>query len=136
MQTGTDTRSELRRALEDVAGNLWFSWSAPARGLFAQLDPEEWERSGHNPRAVLESLSDEALEQAAAQTELAAALERLRGELDRELTAPAWWDEAHGGEQDVLVAYFCAEFGVDESLPVYSGGLGVLAGDHLKAASE
>src|SRR5918995_6060370 len=49
---------------------------------------------------------------------------------------PSWWSRSHGGEEDFLVAYFCLEFGLDESLPIYSGGLGVLAGDHLKSASD
>src|SRR5439155_678891 len=68
--------------------------------------------------------------------ELAAEAERVRDAIAVELIAPTWWDEAHGEEHEFLVAYFSAEFGIDESLPIYSGGLGVLAGDHLKSASE
>jgi starch phosphorylase len=121
--------AEVRAALERIASNLSFSWSARARELFARLDAETWLRSGHSPKAVLAALPDEALEHAADALDVAV-------ELEAELAEPGWWATVHGDDQDVLIAYFCAEFGVDESLPVYSGGLGVLAGDHLKAASE
>ena len=136
MQTTADARSDLRRALTELAGNLWFSWNPAARALFARLDPEAWERTGHNPRALLAQLPDELLEQAAEDGDVVGDVEALRAAFEAELREASWWARAPVDDQEVRIAYFCAEFGVDESLPVYSGGLGVLAGDHLKAASE
>ena len=132
----TPSPAELRSELERIAANLWSSWGTGARALFARLDPEAWLQTGHNPSAVLAGLDDEALARAAADAELVEAVGAVASALESDLGEPGWWQTEHGGDRDVLIAYFCAEFGVDESLPVYSGGLGVLAGDHLKAASE
>jgi starch phosphorylase len=122
---------DLRETLVELARNLAFSWLPVTRELFARLGGERWEALAHNPVALLAELGD--VEPTAELVELAA---RAREELAAELSARSWWEEEHGRESDFLVAYFSAEFGVDESLPIYSGGLGVLAGDHLKSASE
>lgn len=136
MRTTLESGADLRHALSEIAGNLWFSWNAAARDVFARLDPEAWERVERNPTALLAEVRAEVLERAAADPAFVAKVERVRAALAAELHEPGWWAEEHGGEERVLVAYFSAEFGVDASLPIYSGGLGVLAGDHLKAASE
>jgi starch phosphorylase len=128
--------ADLRFALAEIARNLWFSWNTDARELFARLDSHGWERVEHNPTALLADIGEATVERAAADAELIAEVERVRSALAAELSEPGWWAAAHSGEEGFLVAYFSAEFGVDASLPVYSGGLGVLAGDHLKAASE
>jgi glycogen phosphorylase len=124
----------LRDALAEIACNFSFSWTPGARVLFADLAPERFGELGHNPMALLSELTDDDLERALT-AEYAVHLGRVQERLSVELERRTWWQERHLPD-DFLVAYFSAEFGLDESLPVYSGGLGILAGDHLKAASE
>ncbi len=125
--------------LEVLAGNLLYAWDRQVRGLFWHMDAELWECCGHNPKVFLRRISQRRLDQLAADEafleEYRYALALLRGynERTRRLNA-----QLGGRIEPVadLVAYFCAEYGLHESLPVYSGGLGILAGDHLKAASS
>jgi glycogen phosphorylase len=124
----------LRAALDAIAGNFSFSWTPGARALFAELAPERFAALGHNPKALLSELTDEDLDEALT-IEYAQRLGRVQEALDAEARRLTWWGEQELPD-DFLVAYFSAEFGLDQSLPVYSGGLGILAGDHLKAASE
>src|SRR5260221_2128390 len=124
----------LRAALAAIAGNLSFSWTPGARTLFADLDPRRFGELGHNPTALLSELTDDDLAQAFT-TEYAMALARVQERLQAEAERITWWQE-QDLPADFLVAYFSAKFGLDQSLPTYSGGLGVLAGDHLKSASE
>jgi starch phosphorylase len=129
-----DTPPALRDALRAIACNLWFSWMPGARALFAELDAVRFAELDHNPSAVLADLTDAELEAAATPD----FLERVQGvlaELQAERGRRTWW-ERRGEDERFGVAYFSAEFGLDESLPIYSGGLGVLAGDHLKSASD
>ena len=118
-------------ALRKLAHNLWFSWLPGARDLFARLDPERFTALNDNPAALVAGLSDDEL-RARVDHDL---LARVLGELAGERTRTTWWDR-RSEDSRFLVAYFSAEFGLDESLPIYSGGLGVLAGDHLKSASD
>jgi starch phosphorylase len=124
----------LREALAEIASNFSFSWTPGARALFGALAPERFAQLGHNPTALLSELTDEDLG-AALSTEYAVKLGRVQERVAVERERRTWWQERQLPD-DFLVAYFSAEFGLDESLPVYSGGLGILAGDHLKAASE
>jgi starch phosphorylase len=124
----------LRSALVEVASDFSFSWIAEARLLFADLDPRRFAELHHNPTALLSELTDDDLARALTPDYLER-LERVQGRLARDRGEETWWRD-RGGPADFLVAYFSAEFGLDESLPIYSGGLGVLAGDYLKAASE
>ena len=124
----------LREALLEIAGDFSFTWTAEARLLFANLDPRRFAELGHNPTALLSELTDDDLERSLT-SEYFALLMRVQGRLQRDREDRTWWEEAERPD-DFSVAYFSAEFGLDESLPVYSGGLGILAGDHLKAASE
>jgi len=124
----------LRAALATIAGDFSFTWTPGARTLFARLDPERFAALGHNPTAILAELTDGDLEQALT-PEYALELGRVQERLATERERPTWWKEQRGPD-DFLAAYFSCEFGLDESLPIYSGGLGILAGDHLKAASE
>jgi len=126
-----DTPAALREALRELAGNLWFSWIPGAREIFARVDPERFAALGHNPTALLAELSDEALWERMPRDLLA----RVRAELAAERERRTWWAR-RSEDADLLVAYFSCEFGLDESLPIYSGGLGVLSGDHLKSASD
>ncbi len=127
---------ELLRPLEFLAKNLWFSWNWEAVRLFLRLDPEVWEKSWHNPVAMLGLLSPEALEAAAQDDSFVAELERVYEEFSKYLARPTWFQDAYSSEDDFLVAYFSMEYGLDEGLPIYSGGLGMLAGDHLKSSSD
>src|SRR6266568_2920536 len=124
----------LRAALAAIAGNLSFSWTPGARTLFSDLHPVRFGELGHNPTALLSELTDEDLARAFT-TEYAMKLARVQERLEAETERVTWWQQQDRPD-DVLVAYFSAEFGLDQSLPTYSGGLGVLAGDHLKSASE
>jgi len=124
----------LRTALADIAGNFSFSWTPGARALYAELAPGRFAELGHNPTALLSELTDDDLERALT-PEYAVRLGRVEERLEFARARRTWWHERELPE-DCLVAYFSMEFGLDESLPVYSGGLGILAGDHLKSASE
>jgi glycogen phosphorylase len=131
----TMSGDELRRTLERLARNLAFSWLPPVRNVFRDLDPADWDEADHNPIVLLAGLSDDRFERAAEDEAFLRRVREAEESLEAELEAPTWWDE-QGSGGDFLVAYFSMEFALDESLPVYSGGLGVLAGDHLKSASE
>ncbi len=120
-----------------LARNLWWSWDPVAQGLFRDLDPERWRKVGHNPIALLSELSMDEFEERSRTRVLHSSLNyayrRLREYLESEKT----WGASHVGVlRSRSVAYFSAEFGLHESLPIYSGGLGVLAGDHFKSASD
>jgi glycogen phosphorylase len=122
--------------LEELANNLWYSWDRPTRALFARLHPGLWRATGQSPKAFLKRVDEQRLLEASED-------QIFIGNLNRVLAA---YDTYHnhqlpaGGSdwlhKDDLVAYFCAEFGFHESFPIYSGGLGILAGDHCKAASD
>lgn len=119
--------------LQELAYNLRWDWHPDTRALFRDLDPVLWERVGHNPVALLRRLDREELEH---REELAERARGLYDGLQEYLRAEdTWYGEAADPSQP-LVAYFSAEFGITESLRIYSGGLGVLAGDHLKSASD
>jgi len=129
-----DSPASVRDALRTIAGNFWFSWLPGARALFEDLDPERFDALDHNPTALVEALSDEELA-ARATPEYVERLQRVLATIEAEARRSTWWERSR--EDDRFgVAYFSCEFGLDESLPIYSGGLGVLAGDHLKSASD
>jgi starch phosphorylase len=132
--SGGHDGATLRAALAEIAGDFSFTWTPGARALFAGLSPERFAALGHNPTALLSELTDDDLDRSLT-PELRLRLERVQERLADERGRPTWW-QGQRGPDDFLVAYFSAEFGLDESLPIYSGGLGILAGDHLKAASE
>jgi starch phosphorylase len=129
-----DSPAALRDALSAVAGNLSFSWLPGARALFADLDPERFGALHHNPTALLAEVSDKDLASALT-PEYVERVEAVLAAVSAELDGPTWWTR-RAEETGLCVAYFSCEFGLDESLPIYSGGLGVLSGDHLKSASE
>jgi glycogen phosphorylase len=124
----------LRAALLEIACDFSFTWIAETRLLFDALAPRRFAELHHNPTALLSELTDEDLARALTPDYLER-LERVQGRLARDRGEQTWW-RSRREPSDLLVAYFSAEFGLDESLPIYSGGLGVLAGDYLKAASE
>src|SRR6185437_15604063 len=121
--------------LYEVAMNLRWSWDSRSRDLFRWVDPEQWERSDGDPVAVLGRVGQERLTELESDSAFTAFMEEVRTDLARYLESGRWFQ---GRRTSPLraVAYFSPEFGISEALPQYSGGLGVLAGDHLKAASD
>ncbi|MDA0226028.1 MAG: alpha-glucan family phosphorylase, partial [Proteobacteria bacterium] len=124
------------RRLEELANNLWYSWDRPTRSLFARLSPSVWQQIGHSPKAFLGNIDQARLREAAADPafldsyhRVLAAYDAYHGERSDPEAVPSF-------DRNALIAYFCAEFGLHESLPIYSGGLGILAGDHCKTASD
>jgi len=128
-------------ALGDLASNLRWSWHPPTRDLFASLGPTRWE-SRRDPVAMLAALSPEELDALAADPLFVDRVRAASADLDAYLTEPRWYQhravEEAGAPDDVpaAIAYFSPEFGIAAVLPQYSGGLGILAGDHLKSASD
>ncbi|MBW4676654.1 MAG: alpha-glucan family phosphorylase [Desmonostoc geniculatum HA4340-LM1] len=126
------------KRLADLAYNYWWSWSGDRVSLFQTIDPQEWERCGHNPVAILESASYERLTQLAEDPFYLKQISALAREFDQYIKQQDTWVSGVAPQvsKERPIAYFCAEFGIHESLPVYSGGLGILAGDHLKSSSD
>ncbi len=125
--------------LLEIAHNLWWCWHGDALELFRRLDPDQWEACYHNPVDLLGRISQERLDQAGRDEGFLAHVQRIHASLREYLAKPGWWSRTYedgAPRREPKVAYFCAEFGINECLPIYSGGLGVLAGDHLKSASE
>ncbi|MDX6709099.1 MAG: glycogen phosphorylase [Blastocatellia bacterium] len=126
-----------RRRLFALARNLWWSWDNDTTGLFRELDPVLWRELGFNPIALLKQISVEKLEERASQLALHSRINYAYRRMKEYLSSKSTWGARYAG---VLwarpVAYFSAEFGLHESLPIYSGGLGILAGDHLKSSSD
>ncbi|MEN9220545.1 MAG: DUF3417 domain-containing protein, partial [Thermostichales cyanobacterium GMQP_bins_62] len=123
--------------LRTLAYNLYFSWSTDAKALWRRLDPELWEKTSHNPVQLLGLVRQETLEEMSQNQGFLAHMERVYNQLTSYLQETNTWYRQHRpqGANDCF-AYFSAEFGLADCLPIYSGGLGVLAGDHLKAASD
>jgi starch phosphorylase len=120
-----------------LARNLWWSWDAETTSLFRELDPVYWRKLDHNPIALLSRITLGELEQRAGQHVLHSRLNYAYRRLCEYVASDRTWGATHAGVLRARpVAYFSAEFGLHESLPIYSGGLGVLAGDHLKSASD
>ncbi len=126
---------ELSR-LEELASNLWFSWHRPARTLFAELDRALWDAVGHSPKAMLQGVAQSRLLEVAQDPTFLHDYDRVIATYDAYHSRAPKRNGAQGASQGELIAYFCAEFGFHESLPIYSGGLGILAGDHCKTASD
>jgi starch phosphorylase len=123
--------------LAALAQNIWWSWDAETTSLFRELDPVLWRDLGNNPVALLQRIPIDQLEERASQLALHSRINYAYRRLQEYLNSQHTWGAQNGG---VLwarpVAYFSAEFGLHESLPIYSGGLGILAGDHIKSASD
>jgi starch phosphorylase len=122
--------------LEELAGNLWYSWDRPSRELFARLHPQLWDTVGHSPTAFLRCVDEQRLIDAADDPTFLSTFNRVLSAYDTYHGEPMRRNGSEWLRQSDLVAYFCAEFGFHESLPIYSGGLGILAGDHCKAVSD
>ena len=123
--------------LGELSNNLYWTWRPDARRLFRRLDPELWEQVGHSPVELLRDISQAKLEAAAKNFEYLALYDEVVGAFDAYMTrSKSWFSERSSGQPEDVYAYFCMEYGWHEAVALYSGGLGVLAGDHTKAASD
>jgi starch phosphorylase len=130
-------QSQLDDKLRELARNLWWTWQPNMIALFRELDPALWRKVDHNPVEFLKRLPAEQLERRAAEMALDSRIDYAFRRLAEYLRDTDSWGAVHASIlRSRPVAYFSAEFGLHESLPIYSGGLGVLAGDHLKSASD
>jgi len=123
--------------LRELALNLNWAWNHDTIELFRRLDSDLWEASGHNPVLMLGRIEQQRLEEAAADDSFISHLERVCHSFDDYITSKAsWFNCAYGARDKPLIAYCSAEFGLTECLSIFAGGLGILAGDHLKSASD
>ncbi len=127
----------LHQKLTELAGNLWWSWQPEVTNIFREIDPIRWSELGHNPVMLLAENPPEKLEQRARELVLHSRVDSAYRRWREYMNSADTWGSTHAGILGQRpAAYFSAEFGTHESLPIYSGGLGVLAGDHLKSASD
>ena len=130
------TADELYKKCAALATNLWWTWSPEVSNLFRDIDPIRWRQLDHNPIALLREMQPERLASRAAEMVLYSRINYSYRRLKEYLGTQQTWASTHAGVLGAKpVAYFSAEFGLHESLPIYSGGLGVLSGDHIKSAS-
>ncbi len=131
------TQSDIFERVRQLACNLWWTWNPDPQRLLAALDPVAWEASNHNAFRVLAGLSDQRRRTLCTDHDFLTLLGECEQQLAGYLAARTWFQRtATPRQKRVHVAYFCAEFALHESFPQYAGGLGVLAGDHLKSASD
>ncbi len=126
--------SELKKVTE----NAWWSWNKKAIDLFRSMDQDLWEKTDHNPTLLLGRISQSRMEELSEDPVFLSALDKVSSMMKEYLARPTWFSKHHSDAlgQGEVIAYFSAEFGLHESLPIYSGGLGVLAGDTLKSTSD
>jgi starch phosphorylase len=127
---------EALKPLRTIAGNMFWSWNPEIIELFRQIDPEKWNQYGHNPVKLLGTVSQSRLNDLSTKQGYLYQLKQAQEKLEHYMTSPGWFDKVWSRPQKPVIAYFSLEFGIHECLPIYSGGLGILAGDHLKSASD
>ena len=127
---------ERLQSLHRIAYNLWWCWHADAVALFRRVNPDLYEALDHSPVRLLTSTPQARFDELAADSGFLAEMDRVAAHLDGYMAATTWFQTSYPQETAARVAYFSMEFGIHESVPVYSGGLGVLAGDHLKSSSD
>ncbi len=121
--------------LKELAFNYWWCWNYHGKEIFMRIDAALWEKVNHNPVAMLNSLSQEKLEELAEQADFTSFLDYVYNKFIQYMESQSWFDSLNIPKDDV-VAYFSTEYGINESFPNYSGGLGVLSGDHMKSSSD
>jgi starch phosphorylase len=127
----------LQAKLRKLTRNLWWTWRPEVRAIFRDLDPEIYRKVHRNPVRVIKEMSPALLEKRAEEVDILTRTDRALRQLHEYLNPLTTWGMVHAGTLlSRPVAYFCAEFGIHESIPIYSGGLGILAADHLKGASN
>lgn len=124
------------KPLETMAYNLWFAWNSSATALYKNIDEKIWEESEHNPIAVISSLTSEKCKNLMNDDVFMSSLHDVYENFQQYMNLPRWFKKAHKNSSDMLVAYFSAEYGIHESVQLYSGGLGILSGDHCKSTSD
>ena len=123
--------------LGELAYNFWWTWQPNAMRLFSRIDNDLWERLSHNPILLLQQAERASINAVAQNNEYLARYDQVCAGFDDYLAETSTWsDRTHPELRNHPIAYFSMEFGLHETLPIYSGGLGVLAGDHLKEASD
>ena len=129
--------SETIQALNRLARNIWWTWNQDARGIFGELSPRTWQNVYHNPVAILHEVSDTELRTRLMEPDYAKRVADVLAEFDAYLSSKDTWVTREVTDlSERRIAYFSAEFGLHETLPIAAGGLGVLAGDHIKSASD
>jgi starch phosphorylase len=134
-QVFPDLPEKLLPVLE-MARNFWWVWNPDAVDMFRRMDRKLWEDVYHNPIKLLGQISQARIAEIVDDDGLLAHINRVYAQFKEHLAEAGWYKKAHADRPNLHVAYFSAEFGLHESMPIYSGGLGILAGDHLKSASE
>jgi starch phosphorylase len=130
---------ERLQALNKLAYNMWWCWNHEAVALIRRIDADLFEKVEHSPVKLLGAVDQGRLDQLQEDDGFLAQMDRVEEAFDAYMSAPTWFQEKYGAKdaaRSLVIAYFSAEFGIHESIPVYSGGLGVLSGDHLKSASD
>ena len=127
---------EVLNDLQALAVNLFWSWNPELIDLFSRIDPAMWNTCGHNPVKLLGNVSQERLNALAENQGFLAELKKASDKLQSYLDGPTWFQTVCPKSTKMTLAYFSAEFGIHECLPIYAGGLGILAGDHIKSASD
>ena len=123
--------------LSEISNNLWWAWNTEFLRLFKEIDIDLWEIVGKNPVKFLKQVSQEKLEQATNNDNLLKSYDKVVNDFDGYMNSKnTWFSKKYPNSKNDLIAYFSAEYGLDEILPIYSGGLGILSGDHLKSASD
>lgn len=123
--------------LGDIAGNLWWSWNCEATEMFRTIDPVLWTNTGSNPLSFLKRVDSSKLEALAADRDFLDAYDSVVNKFDEYMNnKDTWFNRTYPDKNGHMIAYFSAEYGLNETLPIYSGGLGVLSGDHCKSASD
>jgi len=123
--------------LTEIANNLWWSWNTEFLKIFKEIDIDLWERVDKNPVKFLKLVSQEKLEQAVLNPSILKQYDKIVNDFDGYINSKnTWFSKKYPNNKNDLIAYFSAEYGLDETIPIYSGGLGILSGDHLKSASD
>ena len=123
--------------LNDIANNLWWSWNTNFLSLLKEIDIDLWEKVGKNPVKFLKQVSQEKLDSACQNQNLLKKYDKFVDDFDDYMKSKnTWFAKKYPENDNNLIAYFSAEYGLDETIPIYSGGLGILSGDHLKSASD
>ena len=118
--------------LQELAYNLWWSWEPAAQALYERIDADLWQQTNHNPVKFLRNVHQQRLDAVAADPAYVQEYAAVLTAFDDYMRSAQgdWFTSAHGDKRTQIIAYFSAEFGLHEALPIYSGGLGILSGDH------
>ena len=123
--------------LSEISNNLWWSWNTEFLKLLKRMDPDLWERCEKNPVKFLKMISQEKIEQMILDNDFLEEYDKVVENFEDYMKSKdTWFNKKYPSNKDDLIAYFSAEYGLDEIIPIYSGGLGILSGDHLKSASD